>query len=646
MSKTGISEYTFSVITDTHGYPLSSKEANFDLGDNTESDDLFTLEPIDTTQADIIIYGNHDVAKLGNNAYKGLTTKAYYTPQIMVYGLDSCKSVNTFEIPNDLANNNDQIMQIAEHLLTLGANWDVIVLTHVPLFDSNTPQFQPYTCWAGNTVQNADTLLQILKAYHTHTSYTYRNKTYDYSNKTGYVIGCFSGHTHCSIKCSKNGIYMESLVANGGTTFTKTAKIKDGGLYSTNLHPAQIHITFNSNPALNKVNGEFYVNPIEQYTVDDTPPSNYYGPEAKGWLKFKSNDSAYPKFYPDSGFNNGIYLGWAGSASAGSLYNEFAGWGTDDNTVLRIESGTNVQTITVDGVKFGANGLLKYYSYNSNTWLEIPNNNANISFTSNNVKWRFVNGKYQFDKSKNYKLKTSSNAYPVFDADGRYLGWAYSPNAIMEGVRDSSTSSRSFSLVDTGTTRLYVDKTHVAAVINIIFNANGILTSFERNNGTYYTNVSGLVEIIGGSAKWTFNNGLLTSIEAGGKIWAYYNCSNQLMKFTNTQYYMYFTNGYLTGYRYMSDPASTIRNDDIDTNWTCRKEVKYYANEVDAYYNRNVQYSFTTPFLTFTSTDNTNHYISNLNNSYSYARIDNGSDKYYFKKISTNKWILIDIYGG
>ena len=97
MSKTGISEYTFSVITDTHGYPLSSKEANFDLGDNTESDDLFTLEPIDTTQADIIIYGNHDVAKLGNNAYKGLTTKAYYTPQIMVYGLDSCKSVNTFE---------------------------------------------------------------------------------------------------------------------------------------------------------------------------------------------------------------------------------------------------------------------------------------------------------------------------------------------------------------------------------------------------------------------------------------------------------------------------------------------------------------------------------------------------------------------
>ena len=89
---------------------------------------------------------------------------------------------------------------------------------------------------------------------------------------------------------------MESLVANGGTTFTKTAKIKDGGLYSTNLHPAQIHITFNSNPALNKVNGEFYVNPIEQYTVDDTPPSNYYGPEAKGWLKFKSNDSAYPNF--------------------------------------------------------------------------------------------------------------------------------------------------------------------------------------------------------------------------------------------------------------------------------------------------------------------------------------------------------------
>ena len=90
MSKTGISEYTFSVITDTHGYPLSSKEANFDLGDNTESDDLFTLEPIDTTQADIIIYGNHDVAKLGNNAYKDsllkltILRRSWYTDSIAV----------------------------------------------------------------------------------------------------------------------------------------------------------------------------------------------------------------------------------------------------------------------------------------------------------------------------------------------------------------------------------------------------------------------------------------------------------------------------------------------------------------------------------------------------------------------------------
>ena len=81
----------------------------------------------------------------------------------MVYGLDSCKSVNTFEIPNDLANNNGSNYANCRTPVDFGANWDVIVLTHVPLFDSNTPQFQPYTCWAGNTVQNADTLLQILK---------------------------------------------------------------------------------------------------------------------------------------------------------------------------------------------------------------------------------------------------------------------------------------------------------------------------------------------------------------------------------------------------------------------------------------------------------------------------------------------------
>lgn len=628
---------TYTVVTDSHGYPFAMHGADFDLGDNTEASTTYPTDIVHSTGAlHMTLYGNHDVyARKKNNSgytpYEDIFSINSTTYRVVFYGLDTSfydpengmdgqhKASNLIPI--------DQIQEMADDLYqkaNSNQTWYVIVLTHIPLF----PGIGDYS-WPSEPAEkqpiNYNWVISLLKAYRD--GGTVLGHTFA---PGGNVIGCFCGHTHSNIQyaSSNDHIYMESLQATGGATATSSQSIKDAGLYNRPSNSITINFTDR------KVNGHTFDSPtIEPANVVYSNLTNSRKNITSGMFKLDSN--SYPKFCTD-----GKYLGYSSSSESGCDYNYNSHW----NVNTTIYCGNTV--IPTTKILFSPDGKLSS-CYTNGNFEFIPNySTANFHFVANGKRWEFSNGLYVFDKSKAYKFNNNSLYYPGFDADGRYLGWSNGPNKLLTGARDSTTSSRSFTLVSTGTTRLYVNHIHVAAVINIIFDTNGILTSFERNNGTYYTDVSGLVEIIGGSAKWIFNNGLLTSIEAGGKIWAYYNCTNQLMKFTNTQYYMYFTNGYLTGYRYMSDPASTIRNDDIDTNWTCRKEVKYYANEVDAYYNRNVQYSFTTPFLTFTSTDNTNHYISNLNNSYSYARIDNGSDKYYFKKISTNKWILVDIYGG
>ena len=57
---------TYTVITDTHGYPWGSKTADFDLGDNTPSTGVGFNEPIHpTVGARHRLFGNHDVAVHG-----------------------------------------------------------------------------------------------------------------------------------------------------------------------------------------------------------------------------------------------------------------------------------------------------------------------------------------------------------------------------------------------------------------------------------------------------------------------------------------------------------------------------------------------------------------------------------------------------
>ena len=59
---------TYTVITDTHGYPWGPTTADFDLGDNTNATELFFKEAIHSTNATkMTLCGNHDVFVTNKN---------------------------------------------------------------------------------------------------------------------------------------------------------------------------------------------------------------------------------------------------------------------------------------------------------------------------------------------------------------------------------------------------------------------------------------------------------------------------------------------------------------------------------------------------------------------------------------------------
>ena len=376
MAKTG--SVIYGVIADTHGYPsgrrqrLSTEKYLFDLGDNTMTSNLnYDNEPVEVIgNADMVLFGNHDTLQNGGQL-KGLQILEDNSHKVIIFGLDSCT-----ETDHVFCLQESQIVQLAEKLETLGSDWDVIVLTHIPLFERDSSITG--TCWNDNTPENTSGLLNVLKAYQTHGTCVFNSSSYNYTSKTGNVIGCFCGHVHNGFACAVDGIYMEAFTTNGAATQlpNESSDGSNAGMYTPET--MQISINFSTH----HVNDEDYINPNPTFAAKYTShPTNNIGQQAFGRIFLGGDDGAYPKFLSD-----GTYLGWGNSASGGPTANRFSRWGIDSNTIT---IGNN--TVTASHVRWGSNGYMRFYATSSgNRDIEISNyqgSNTNVEFVSNGFLW-------------------------------------------------------------------------------------------------------------------------------------------------------------------------------------------------------------------------------------------------------------------
>lgn len=634
-NKTG--KTSFTVITDTHGYPWGTRYADFDLGDNTTSTATAWYDPIDTTYADIILCGNHDTAEQGQY-YGDVQIKDYDDVKVCVFGLDSASGYHNFVIPPQ------QIIKMASHMQSLEPNWDIIVLTHVPLFDGNENTYGK--CWKEEAPSLSKDVIELLKAFNNHSSFTFSNfngKTFRFSSSNGYVIGCFAGHVHNQIEVGRSvkGIYMQTFSANGASEWT-TDDNNNPGLYEPESN--RIDINF----GLKTVNTHSYDPKVSDgiITINHVPTPTSYGNDCVGLLKMSASGSSVPKFYynPSDSEHHGIYLGYYDPSKNKHINGATGDWTLD---IPSIKDGTN--NISASFIRFTAGGLLKYYSTSKNGTSKTFNSTS-VSFVSNNMKWRFQNGKYQFDLAKHYKFRATKSGetayYPVFDFDGRYLGWSTSAGGYLTGVRNDKDSS---SLIwyfghNNASINVNIGGYSIGNISAVVFDGVGNLSYFLQPRGGHYDSVSGNVEFTTNEGVvWNFSNRKLSSspykisIDDG-----YYNCTKELMQFTGEKYYMKFEYGYLTVY-YTNDSNSNVpHTDDIDdaNGWTCNRTVYYYHSKQEAYSNQYYDESYETK-LYFREKPGYGYYITGLKTSQAgkYAQI-NG---YYFYSDGTNGWRKINM---
>ena len=457
IQKTGIVKY--NIITDTHGYPwghrngVNGETVHFDLGDNTVgyAEGEFDEPEVMSVEC-MALLGNHDTAVYGwnkdsrdeNNNYR-LQLKTYRDSvnKIIFFGLDvGTKEVGTLEIPSR------EIDQLAEELSELGKGWDVIVLTHAPLFPSDLPEIDQDwdcgPCWGrpgdtfdesgklnstpGSYAAQAEEVRKLLVAFKDHSTYTDSNGvTYNFTSSDGYVLGCFAGHVHNPIKVIYKGIPMEAFATNGADEWTKNhnGSWLNMGLYNPIL--AYISINYDSKT----VNGQSFTHNKEWNeltTIGDyhhNEASCFYIDKAAGYFHMKPAPTAHPKFY------DGVYIGYSGSPLDGTSFGKNGHtdryWPFETSISLRIGSST----VSARAIWFDTNGRLRYYTNSTNTSSYIsyvPINNyktVTVTFTTNNVNWTFQNG-----------LLVS--AIPIFKAGSftgkNGYGITFDSNGIPKGV--------------------------------------------------------------------------------------------------------------------------------------------------------------------------------------------------------------------
>ena len=401
--------YTYTVITDTHGRPWGKTQADFDLGDNTVSTGSDFREAIHSTTVNknIRLYGNHDAAVAGHGNGK-LQIYPDTAHHVVVYGFDCASSLQNYEIPSD------QIRDFLTDLQNRPNNYNVIVLTHVPLYptpDDDSKYYpgaeEDYWDKSGESKMiSANKLVYLLNQFKARKSGKEGTTSYNFINKTGTVIGCFSGHIHNSVKVYYKGIYMESFTTNGDCEYTADIQYLNGGLYIpySNKSGNGYVETITVDDSEMTVNGEKYDKPLPEVNdaaynknaltvinIKSTSSGTSEGDAATGAVTFEEGSSNYPKF------RKSRYVGFSTSSSPGVAdtgFNNNNGYWYLNNVTL---NGIGVSGVT--HIRFDASGLLRYYSKSgsgNNSFIEIPNyQNVTITFTTNNgYTWTFRNGLY------------------------------------------------------------------------------------------------------------------------------------------------------------------------------------------------------------------------------------------------------------
>ena len=158
-----------------------------------------------------ITQGNYEIITLSNS------TGAYYADDHknkIRYLFTACNY--------DSSVNTDSIEWLIEQLPSTPTDYDIILISHLGIYYNST--LESYT----GAVDDFKPMLQALQAYKWHTTFTYDGTTYDFSSKTGTVLGAFLGHYHVdgqnvwyNIPCCM--ITTDSLNENPHSSLTRTA---------------------------------------------------------------------------------------------------------------------------------------------------------------------------------------------------------------------------------------------------------------------------------------------------------------------------------------------------------------------------------------------------------------------------------------
>ena len=528
---------TYTVITDTHGYPWGSTTADFDLGDNTNSDNSASEAIHPTTGTKIKIYGNHDVKEAGHNNGK---MESWPDPDnhVLFLGLDSATAFDSYLVPED------QIYAMVEAMNGVAAGWDIVILTHIPQFPAHADMGSSYGGTTTGQRERSDSLVEILKKFNKREtgSYSYTDESkqthtfnYNFSAKTGHVIGCFCGHVHNRIRCRYKGIYMESFYTNGAEEWT-TERQGNAGMYPPETQ--YISIDFQAK----KVNGNDYTGHEDETDIVmiTTPPrqgNTTYGDAATGAYTMYPGTNSYAKFYQKR------YVGYSYSSNPGVLHDVngssvVSGQNSIANSWFYVNNAYfHGLSKNVKYIRFDAAGELRYYSTETNSandYQEIPNyKNAHIVFdtvpcpsTSPGKTWTFINGLFEGVRSTpsfSYKsgVLPGQNGYSIeFNSNGLATGITHYNQDVTYGAGDNWINVSSILVCWRGFGDMEsTDSTSNYAQVGITgtFPSGGIKLNLARSTATGYNwipnSVNLLMRVVGSNSQpYWFYDGRLTTL--------------------------------------------------------------------------------------------------------------------------------------
>ncbi len=416
----------YYLVTDTHGYPWGMTYAqtiDFDLGDNTPSTNSSFPEDVHDTGAEMVLIGNHDTVVMSDDEiishmntvkeYRAYNRADKDYEKVVFFGINNVRGFADYDI-TDAA-----LTSLASKMENLPSDVNVVILSHIPLFERTTAMGESYSSAdeGNNNREQIELLMDLLNAFNDQdANFSFLNHSYDLSNG-GRVIGCFCGHVHNHIQCFYRGIYMEAFGTNGAAEWTSGGTKDNSGLYQPTLKEININLTAQT------VNGKNYIytgsaTGTVNVTVENEYSGTSYGNTAIGpyTLQYKetNNNVYYPKFY------KGAYIGYSNGVSTPGVV-------TPNRTsggYYVLGDGVYISGLgTVKYLRFDAEGLLRYYSTTTDSYIayeEIPHyKTANIQFVYNGTNWGFDNGLLSYEAKYVAGTINGKNGYSIeFDSNG------------------------------------------------------------------------------------------------------------------------------------------------------------------------------------------------------------------------------------